>query len=68
MIIKNYQICLLEQNRGRNKFFQHYNRGHQVDLINRYSKYTMKENIRYTAIKLLVGLHLAKFIKKVIGK
>lgn len=53
---------------GRNKFFQHYNRGHQVDLINRYSKYTMKENIRYTAIKLLVGLHLAKFIKKVIGK
>lgn len=53
---------------GRNKFFQHYNRGHQVDLINRYSKYTMKENIRYTAIKLLVGLHLDKFIKKVIGK
>lgn len=53
---------------GRDKFFQHYNRGHQVDLINRYSKYTIKENIRYTAIKLLVGLHLDKFIKKVIGK
>lgn len=53
---------------GRDKFFQHYNRGHQVDLINRYSKYTIKENIRYTAIKLLVGLHLAKFIKKVIGQ
>lgn len=53
---------------GRDKFFQHYNREHQVDLINRYSKYTIKENIRYTAIKLLVGLHLAKFIKKVIGK
>lgn len=53
---------------GRNKFFQHYNREHQVDLINRYSKYTIKENIRYTAIKLLVGLHLDKFIKKVIGK
>lgn len=53
---------------GRDKFFQHYNRGHQVDLINRYSKYTIKENIRYTTIKLLVGLHLDKFIKKVIGK
>lgn len=53
---------------GRDKFFQHYNRGHQVDLINRYSKYTIKENIRYTTIKLLVGLHLDKFIKKVIRK
>lgn len=53
---------------GRNKFFQHYNREHQIDLINRYSKYTIKENIRYTAIKLLVSLHLAKFIKKIIRK
>jgi hypothetical protein len=53
---------------GRNQFFQHYNREHQIDLINRYSKYTIKENIRYTAIKLLVSLHLAKFIKKIIRK
>lgn len=53
---------------GRDRFFQHYNREHQIDLINRYSKYTIKENIRYTAIKLLVSLHLAKFIKKIIRK
>lgn len=53
---------------GRDQFFQHYNREHQIDLINRYSKYTIKENIRYTAIKLLVSLHLAKFIKKIIRK
>lgn len=53
---------------GRNQFFQHYNREHQIDLINRYSKYTIKENIRYTAITLLVSLHLAKFIKKIIRK
>lgn len=53
---------------GRNQFFQHYNRERQIDLINRYSKYTIKENIRYTAIKLLVSLHLAKFIKKIIRK
>lgn len=53
---------------GRERFFQHYNREHQIDLINRYSKYTIKENIRYTAIKLLVSLHLAKFIKKIIRK
>lgn len=53
---------------GRDQFFQHYNREHQIDLINRYSKYTIKENIRYTAIKLLVSLHLAKYIKKIIRK
>lgn len=53
---------------GRNQFFQHYNREHQIDLINRYSKYTIKENIRYTAITLFVSLHLAKFIKKIIRK
>lgn len=53
---------------GRDQFFQHYNREHQIDLINRYSKYTIKENIRYTAIKLFVSLHLAKFIKKIIRK
>ena len=30
---------------GRDKFFQHYNRGHQVDLINRYSKSLLSNKI-----------------------
>lgn len=53
---------------GRAKFFSKYQKLHQVELINRYSKYTWKENVRYSSIKLLATLHLVDFAKNILRK
>lgn len=53
---------------GRTAFFKKYSKTHQLDLIKKYSKYTLKENIRYSTIKLLDSLHLVEIIKSILGK
>ncbi len=53
---------------GRDEFFRKYEKTHQMELVHKYSKYTWKEIIRYSSIKLLVGLHLVDLIKCILRK
>lgn len=53
---------------GRSKFFSQYMKQHQVNLIQKYSKYTVKENLRYSMIRFLCNLHIDRAIKKLLKK
>ena len=53
---------------GRAKFFARYEKSHQVKLINKYTKYTLKENLRYSSIKILANLHLVGLLKSILRK
>ena len=54
---------------GRTNFFKKYAKAKDLEsFIMRYSKYSLKETIRYTTIKVLCELHLVELIKKILGR
>lgn len=53
---------------GRTAFFNNYRNAHQINLINKYSKYTIKEKVRYSTIKCLNKMHLVEIIKKILKR
>lgn len=53
---------------GRSKFFSQYTKRHQVSLIQKYARYTVKENLRYSVIRILCSLHIDKAIKNLLKK
>lgn len=54
---------------GRANFFEKYAKAKDLEsFIMRYSKYSLKETIRYTTIKVLCELHLVELIKKILGR
>lgn len=53
---------------GRSKFFAKYVKRHRVSLIQKYSKYTMMENFRYSMIHVLCYLGIDRVIKEILKR
>jgi hypothetical protein len=55
----------VKSNKNRSLFFQSIGKGNIIRLINKYSRTTLKEQVRNRIIRILIKLHIVNFIKKI---